>query len=397
MNSNYIPFTQRDSLGRYYTKESISALLVSQMKAEKVNNIIDLASGEGSLTYAALDRWKNAEAYSLDIESRMSKKVCDNLTHIVTDALVHSFPEMLARHQGNFDVAVCNPPFTLPKWRDDYSKIINEIGADKYISISKYVPAEIIFISQVIRFLKKGGEAGIILPDGIFTARKFIGLRRYLLNEHSITKVIELPRNIFKRTEAKTHILIFNKKIVPHQKIQLHCITKDGELSPPVLIKKEDAIERMDYSYHYNKNEESSTIGMLKNILIFRGKFNSKEITEHIFHTTKFSGNEKCIKFHCNSEEELQPSKLDVIAKPGDILIARVGREFYKKIVFVESGYSYISDCIFLIRASGEDKKKLFDFLCSQEGQEELSRASSGVAAQHITMDALKKIHLVRI
>lgn len=74
MNSNYMPFTQRDSLGRYYTKESISALLVSQMKAEKVNNIIDLASGEGSLTYAALDRWKNAEAYSLDIESRMSKK-----------------------------------------------------------------------------------------------------------------------------------------------------------------------------------------------------------------------------------------------------------------------------------------------------------------------------------
>lgn len=397
MKSNYIPFTQRDSLGRYYTKESISALLVSQMKAEKVNNIIDLASGEGSLTYAALDRWKNAEAYSLDIESRMSKKVCDNLTHIVTDALVHSFPEMLARHQGNFDVAVCNPPFTLPEWRDDYSKIISEIGADKYISISKYVPAEILFISQVIRFLKKGGEAGIILPDGIFTARKFIGLRRYLLNEHSITKVIELPRNIFKRTEAKTHILIFNKKIVPHQKIQLHCITKGGELSSPVLIKKEDAIERMDYSYHYNKNEEFSTIGMLNNILIFRGKFNSRQITEHIFHTTKFSDNEKSIKFHCNSVEELQPSKLDVIAKPGDILIARVGRKFYKKVVFVERGYSYISDCIFLIRASDEDKRKLFNFLCSQEGQEELSRASSGVAAQHITMDALKKIRLVRI
>lgn len=83
------------------------------------------------------------------------KKVCDNLTHIVTDALVHSFPEMLARHQGNFDVAVCNPPFTLPEWRDDYFKIISEIGADKYISVSKYVPAEIIFISQVIRFLKR--------------------------------------------------------------------------------------------------------------------------------------------------------------------------------------------------------------------------------------------------
>ena len=396
MNSNYIPFTQRDSLGRYYTKESISVLLVSQMTAEKVSNIIDLASGEGSLTYAALDRWKNAAAYSLDIESRMSNEIRDNLTHIVTDALVHSFPEKLAQHQGNFDVAVCNPPFTLPEWRDDYSKIICESGADKYISISKNVPSELIFISQVIRFLKTGGEAGIILPDGIFTSKKFIGLRRYLLSEHSITKVIELPRNIFKRTEAKTHILIFNKKIDPQERIQLQCITKDGELSSPIFIEKEDAIQRMDYSYHYKKNEGLITIGMLNNIFIFRGKSNSKEITPYVFHTTKFSDNEKYIKFDWNSVEELQSSKLDVVAEPGDILIARVGRKFYKKVVFVEDGYSYISDCIFIIRASGKDKKKLFKFLCSREGQEELSRASSGVAAQHITMDALKKIHLLR-
>lgn len=53
---------------------------------------------------------------------------------------------------------------------------------------------------------------------------------------------------------------------MPHHKIQLHCITKDGELSPSVLIRKEDAVERMDYSYHYNKNEGKgfSTIGCLK-------------------------------------------------------------------------------------------------------------------------------------
>lgn len=394
MNRDYIPFTQRDSLGRYYTVESISALLVSQMKAEKVSNIIDLASGEGSLTYAALKRWKNAEAYSLDIESRMSIKENHNkLTHIVTDALVHAFPEKLAQHQGNFDVAVCNPPFTLPEWREDYSKIICEIGVDKYISITKYVPSEIIFISQVIRLLKNGGEAGIILPDGIFTAKKFLGLRKYLLNEHSITKIIELPRNIFKRTEAKTHILIFNKKTTPQNKIQLNCITNNGVLSSSLFITKEDAIERMDYSFHLNKNAKCNALGMLKDISIFRGKFTSKEISVNVFHTTKFSEGNKYVKLHCETLDDLKPSNLDVVAKPGDILMARVGRRFYKKIVFVESGYSYISDCVFLIRASSDDNKLLFDFLCSTKGQEELQRASSGVAAQHITMDALKKIN----
>lgn len=367
------------------------------MNAGNVSNIIDLASGEGSLTFAALDRWKNAEAYSLDIESRMSGKSYNNLTHIVTDALVHSLPEKIAQHQGNFDVAVCNPPFVIPEWKDDYSKIISEIGADSYISISKHVPSEIIFISQIIRFLKIGGEAGVILPDGIFTAKKFSGLRKYLLSEHSISKVIELPRSIFKRTEAKTHILIFNKRTTPQEKIQLCCINKEGQLSAPIFIKKEDALERMDFSYYLDRNEGGGAIGLLSDTFIYRGRFNSKEITPNVFHTTNFIKDEKYINFPCDSIERLNSTNQNIIAQPGDILIARVGRRFHEKIIFVESGYSYISDCIFIIRSPSEDNKMLFDFLCSPAGQSELCRVSSGVAAQHITMNALKKIHFVRV
>lgn len=124
MNSDYLPFTQRDRLGRYYTEQSISSLLVSQMKTEKANSIIDLASGHGSLTFAALNRWKNANAYSLDIEARIPEKSHQSLTHIVSDALFHSLPDTISQQKGSFDVAVCNPPFTIPEWRDDYSKII---------------------------------------------------------------------------------------------------------------------------------------------------------------------------------------------------------------------------------------------------------------------------------
>lgn len=397
MNSDYLPFTQRDRLGRYYTEQSISSLLVSQMKTEKANSIIDLASGHGSLTFAALNRWKNANAYSLDIEARIPEKSHQSLTHIVSDALFHSLPDTISQQKGSFDVAVCNPPFTIPEWRDDYSKIIKEIGADKYISLSRKIPSEVIFISQIIRLLKVGGEAGIILPDGIFTANKFSGLRRYLLDEHSITKVIELPRNIFKRTEAKTHILFFNKKTTIKDDIKLHAINEDGELSAPIFIKKEDASYRMDYSYHANKNDTPYTIGNLGKVSILRGKFNSKEITNDVFHTTKFNKNERFIKFRYESIDRLPPSKSDVIAQPGDILIARVGRRFYEKIAFVHSGYSYISDCILLIRTSIKDRGPLFDFLCSPAGKNALSQASSGVAAQHITMGELKKISILRI
>lgn len=116
--------------------------------------------------------------------------------------------------EGSIDLAVCNPPYIKPDWRDEFQQVSEQIGICKYSSITKICSSEVLFLAQMIRMLKSGGEAGVILPDGIFTADKFSSFREFLLKEHCVKKIIQLPRNIFKRTEAQTHILIFNKVLV---------------------------------------------------------------------------------------------------------------------------------------------------------------------------------------
>lgn len=51
---NIAPFTSRDSLGRYYTENDISSLLVSLMDTAKATNILDLGCGLGSLSLPLL-------------------------------------------------------------------------------------------------------------------------------------------------------------------------------------------------------------------------------------------------------------------------------------------------------------------------------------------------------
>ncbi|MBA0172638.1 N-6 DNA methylase [Pectobacterium versatile] len=396
MKNIFSPFTQRDKLGRYYTECNISDFLVSQMSTKNAINIIDLAAGAGSLTIAASSRWKNAEIFSLDIEERMYGKITSNQTHIIADGLTHSFPDNLSKYEGNFDVAVCNPPFIRPEWRDDFKKIILEIGAEKYFSITQKPTSELIFLSQIIRMLKDGGEAGVILPDGIFTSKKYSGVRSFLLNEHSVRKVIELPRKVFKRTEAKTHILIFNKKSSSNnnEEIELSSIDVEGKTSLSIFIKKEEAISRMDYSFYEKTNKEKKYLDELPNLYIKRGRFSSKELSHEVIHTTQIKEFQENIVLSCDSTLLLK-NKKSTLAQPGDILMARVGRNFHKKIVYVNKGYAHISDCLFIIRLPEPENHKLFQFLRSSAGQEELKRTSCGVAAKHITIAALKKINIL--
>ena len=57
-----------DLLGRYYTEQKISELLVNQLDIEFPNHILDLGVGNGSLLNAAFLKWENAYYTAVDIE-----------------------------------------------------------------------------------------------------------------------------------------------------------------------------------------------------------------------------------------------------------------------------------------------------------------------------------------
>ncbi|MEB2517328.1 N-6 DNA methylase [Pseudomonas sp. YuFO20] len=399
------PFTSRDNLGRYYTDNGISEFLISQMDTTEAQNILDLGCGLGSLSFAASRRWNDAKIFSLDIEHRSPDAFHrhENQHHVVGDALQFDLPRALGVQEGSIDLAVCNPPYLKPNWRDEFQEVADQIGLCKYSSISKICSAEVIFLAQMLRMLKTGGEAGVILPDGIFTAEKFSGFREFLVKEHFVKKIIQLPRNIFKRTEAKTHILILNKSVSKcgRDYVELSCVQGDGSLSPTIKISPCLGVERLDYSYHWRRlNSQADTklsAKMIDVAEIKRGKHSSVDISRlecATVHTTNIKGFNDALMLPGKKDLlDLELPKF-LIAGPGDILMARVGRGFFNKVAYVQSGYAVVSDCLFRVRAKGYQGDKLFRYLVSDSAQSSLADLSYGVAASQISMKQLSEFNV---
>lgn len=106
--------------------------------------------------------------------------------------------------------------FNISRWR--YKRILEKYDLNVY-NKSEYIPAEVIFILQCLDILDKEGTLSIILPDGFFVNRYLQRFRNFLLSKYKIEKVIELPSNIFKKTDAKTHILILKNTFDSNEKL----------------------------------------------------------------------------------------------------------------------------------------------------------------------------------
>lgn len=401
-----IPFSSKDILGRYYTDSAVSKILVEQIEVEDVKNILDLGSGTGSLSSAAAIRWHDANILSLDIEinSYNINFLEDNsgrYKHVVSDALRNNLHSILGVEEKSVDVAICNPPYLRPKWNKNFKKIIENTGLEEYYSINKAYPSEILFLAQILKLLKEGGEAGIILPDGIFTSQRFQSIRKFLVTELYIKKVIELPRKVFERTDAKTHILFFKNKKIKNEKIELLELQENGNLSNSISISHDEAIHRLDYSYYKicsvsNDNHSAKKINEIA--IVKRGKLSSVQIRNEVIstlHTTNLKKFNKNLVLSGKKDLLALEGGDYVIARPGDILIARVGRKCYQKIAKIESGYAVISDCIFIVRTNNRSHgNHIYNYFISENGQDILNSISYGVSATQISMKDLKNLSI---
>jgi type I restriction-modification system DNA methylase subunit len=70
-----------------------------------------------------------------------------------------------------------------------------------------------LFMEWIIRALKPGGKAFVIVPDGIMNRSNDKRLRDFILEECDIDAVISLPINTFFTTNKKTYILAVTKKV----------------------------------------------------------------------------------------------------------------------------------------------------------------------------------------
>lgn len=394
-----------DPLGRYYTANWVSETLVNSIDYDRPDLIVELGVGEGSLSNVAMRKWMNSQLLTVDVDTNVSKENrllsgIRNHVHYNHDVLDKSLDKSIGVQFGSADIALCNPPFIRPRWRNGFKSILSDAGLSKSLFSIYDAGADLLFLAQNLRLLKKSGKLGLVLPDGLITGEKFRGIRQVLLKEHLIEEVIQLPKNAFLKTEAQTYLVVIAKENGPTKEVKLSTFY-DNKLSQKVLVIKGDsAIQRLDYKFHlirdgksYLRVNEKRSIKLSELCEdISRGVISSNQIpysewpTFHLCDFPKDKANDglKLPRGLRIAKKDLSSVGKACIAKPGDILIGRVGRNLHNKICLLKTGYCIISDCVFRIRVDKEFQTDVFNFLKSKSGSQYLQSTAHGVGASYL-------------
>lgn len=119
----------------------------------------------------------------------------------------------LARPENDkYDLILTNPPYVM----NGSSNLKEEIAKREDLKNHYAVNAmgiEGLFMEWIVRAMKPGGKAYVVVPDGIMNRSNDKKLRDYILEQCMIDAVISLPLNTFFTTNKKTYILVLTKKL----------------------------------------------------------------------------------------------------------------------------------------------------------------------------------------
>ncbi len=398
-----------DNLGRYYTSDSVGALLINVLPEVPATTLLDLGAGRGALTVAASSRWGSLDLLTVDIDRSAARVLRDRLRatghrglhqHIYRNALGDQLSARITSASRPPDLAVCNPPFQIPKWRKGYSAIVEEAGFAGATPAVTSTDAALLFLAQNLRLLAPGGTLGIIVPDSMMSASKYLPFRHALTDLYAVEQAIRLPRDSFSGTDALAHILIVAKRTGGTKRILLKSLSRHAEIAC-LDVAREQAIERMDYQFHAAETARpvvGLTLGEVA-LGVSRGTYNSAEVKASggaILHTTSFSESQagRWIDTSKPHAVEFSAERKAVIAEPGDILVARVGRNLERKIVGVARGRRPISDCLFRVRVAPSHRKAVLKALLCKKTSEWIAAHAYGVAARQFSKSDLLRVPL---
>jgi type I restriction enzyme M protein len=399
--STVAPIGRSDRLGRYYTKSNVGSLLVGHMSGVQPTCVLDLGAGSGALSRAAANRWNKAHLVTVDIDLRSRHHLTDVAAsgqrhlHIRADALDRTLPERIRKKVTAIDTAICNPPFVTPVWRTAFGEILEDAGLSGCIPVSGTVDAALVFLAQNLRVLHANGTLGIILPDTLACAAKYQLFREKLLARYCVHRAIRLTRYSFKNTDALAHIVIISKGGDNTGLVSLQMMPNSAGEAPEVKVDVEQAAKRLDHVYHsqpkqpIRRHHYRTRLGDVSEIA--RGTITSAERRNLLFpvvHTSDLDGGKfrQWCDLRLNSPPpSFCPDRHLIQARPGDILIARVGRNLEGKIVGVHFGEPVLTDCVYRIRAPKRFRQGILEQLGGEQGRTWLESRTYGVSAKHLT------------
>lgn len=218
-----------------------------EQRAAKTSRALMLIAGDGHTNIfgpdvSSLDPrtwYENASGQALMHGLRQAKltakKIPENETLRDDDKAWEYFDEL------KFDVVLANPPFA-GEMKDrkmlshyDLAKPALKRAKDK----SPKEERDVLFIERILKMLKPGGRAAIVLPQGKFNNSSLAFIREWILKKARLLAVVGLHPNTFKpHTGTKTSVLFVQKytrdelaKIEQvHQEVAKDCPDYEEEL-----------------------------------------------------------------------------------------------------------------------------------------------------------------------
>lgn len=125
-----------------------------------------------------------------------------------------------------FDVVVGNPPYVFA--REKISQEEKNYYKKNYRSSDYQINTYILFVEKSINILKTGGVWGLIVPNSWLMIYSGKGLRKYILDNCKLDKVINLEGYSFDNVNVETIIFIAQKEEVNRNKFNIYLSNGNG-------------------------------------------------------------------------------------------------------------------------------------------------------------------------
>jgi type I restriction enzyme M protein len=209
--------------GEFYTPRAVTQFIVEQINPQLGESILDPACGTGGFLTCVIDHLRKqvkTEANERTLQGSIAGVEKKHLPHVLcmTNLMLHGIDvpsnvkhdNTLARPLRDWgtnerkDVIVTNPPF----------------GGMEEDGIESNYPSEFrtretadLFLVLIMRLLKTGGRAGLVLPDGtLFGEGVKTRIKEALLRDCNLHTVVRLPNGVFNPyTSIRTNLLFFTK------------------------------------------------------------------------------------------------------------------------------------------------------------------------------------------
>ena len=209
--------------GQYFTPRALINSIVQVIQPKAGELIQDPAAGTGGFFIAA-ERYIRNQTHEIaafsDEDSQFQHRatfvghewVPDTYRLCLMNLLLHEIESpikcadtlsLVGEELPQSDVILTNPPF---------NKMTGLVNRNDFLITAAERVGPMPFLEHVVRALKPGGRAAIILPDGVlFGGGAGTALRRWLMDLCDLHTILRLPTGIFYAHGVKTNVLFFTR------------------------------------------------------------------------------------------------------------------------------------------------------------------------------------------